>query len=267
MQQRLPIGWPYIVNYNLGGTLDPTYSGYYDSLVQACLATGAHCILDLHAYARWYNGTVGQSGVTNADLTSVWTQLAAKYASQPDIIFGTMNEPHDLDMDTWAATVQEVVLAIRQAGATNQLILLPGTDFTAAGGFSINSAPALSTVVDTDGTTSKLIYDIHQYLDSDFTGTHPDCVTDGTANLATLATYLRANSRQAFLTETGGGNNQNCVNYMRNQLGFLNINSDVFLGWQGWAAGAFDPTSYALSEVPVGDTDTLLVQQCIAGLF
>ena len=44
-------------------------------------------------------------------------------------------------------------------------------------------------------------------------------------------------------------------------------NADVYLGYVGWAAGAFDP-SYVLSEVPIqnGDswTDTPLFAACIA---
>ncbi|MCJ1317680.1 hypothetical protein MMC15_003005 [Xylographa vitiligo] len=264
---RLPVGWQYLVANTLGGTLDPTFFASYNQLVQACLATGAHCIVDLHNYARWNGGIVGQGGPTNAQLNSVWSQLAAKYANQPNIIFGTMNEPHDLTMSTWAVTLQGVVSAIRAAGATSQLILLPGTNYAAAGGFVANSAPALSTIKDADGTTSKLIYDIHQYLDSDGSGTHADCVTDHVSdNLTPLASYLRSNGRKAFLTETGGGNVADCVTYVCSELSYLNSNSDVYLGWQGWAAGAF-ATSYVLSETPTGNTDTLLVQQCIAGEF
>jgi hypothetical protein len=49
-------------------------------------------------------------------------------------------------------------------------------------------------------------------------------------------------------------------------------NSDVYLGWTGWAAGGFYPGSYALDEVPVESssgvwTDTPLVVDCIAGEF
>jgi endoglucanase len=41
-----------------------------------------------------------------------------------------MNEPHDLtDINAWATTVQAAVTAIRKAGATQNLILLPGNDW------------------------------------------------------------------------------------------------------------------------------------------
>jgi len=62
---RLPVGWQYLVNNNLGGALDSTAAGNYDQLVQACLATGASCIIDIHNYARWNGGIIGQGGPTN----------------------------------------------------------------------------------------------------------------------------------------------------------------------------------------------------------
>lgn len=44
---RLPVGWQYLVNSKLGGTLDAGNAGKYDQLVKACLATGAYCIIDV----------------------------------------------------------------------------------------------------------------------------------------------------------------------------------------------------------------------------
>ena len=107
-------------------------------------------------------------------------------------------QPHDLDVYAWATSVQWAVTSIRNAGALSQMILLPGTGYTAAGGFvSSGSAAALSAVQNPDGSKTNLIFDVHQYLDSDFSGTHIDCTSNGVGNLASLATYLRSNGRQA----------------------------------------------------------------------
>ena len=236
---RLPVGWQYLVNYNLGGPLDSTFFADYDGIMQACLATGAHCIIDIHNYARWDGGIIGQGGPSDNDFVSVWSQLAQAYAGQPNVVFGLMNEPHDLDINIWANTLQAVVTGVRAAGATSQLILLSGVNYDAVGGFDSTSGPALSGIQDADGTKDKLVFEVHQYLDSDTSGSHPECVTDQTANLGYLATFLRANGRQAFLTETGGGNTDSCIQYMCSQLDYLNNNADVYLGWVGWAAGWF----------------------------
>lgn len=270
---RLPVCWQYLVGNQLGATLDATAFGVYDQLVEGCLSTGAYCIVDIHNYARWNDQVVGQSNgaVTNDQLASVWYQIADKYQSQSKVIFGVMNEPHDLDVPTWATSVQYAVTSIRNAGATAQMILLPGTTYTSVGDFvGSGSADALSAVTNNDGSHTNLIFDVHQYLDSDSSGTHVDCVTNGVSNLDNFATYLRNNGRQAFLTETGGGNTGSCYTDVCAELDWMNYNADVYLGWVGWGAGSFS-TDYNLSETPTYAngvwTDQGLVSSCVAGKF
>ncbi|KAM0257004.1 hypothetical protein ACHAQJ_004597 [Trichoderma viride] len=266
---RLPCGWQYLVNNNLGGPLNATNLAVYDQLVQGCLSTGAYCIIDVHNYARWNGKIIGQGGPTNAQFVSLWTQLATKYASEPKIWFGTMNEPHDLNVTTWAGTVQAVVTAIRNAGATSQYISLPGSDYQSAGSvISDGSAAALAAITNPDGSKTNLIFDVHKYLDSDNSGTSSDCVTNNIDTaFSPLATWLRSNNRKAILTETGGGNTQSCEQYLCQQIQYIVQNSDVYLGYVGWAAGSFDP-GYPLAETPVQSgstwTDQPLVQLCLA---
>jgi endoglucanase len=177
-----------------------------------------------------------------------------------------MNEPHDVpDIKIWAATVQAVVTAIRGAGATTQMVLLPGNNYTSASAFITNgSGAALMTVTNPDGTTTNLIFDVHKYLDSDNSGTHAECVTDNISGaFSPLADFLRTNKRQALLSETGGGNVASCQKYLCSQIAFLNTNSDVYLGYIGWSAGSFDST-YVLTETPNGNQDTSLVKACLA---
>lgn len=78
----------------------------------------------------------------------------------------------DQDQCRWADTVQAAVTAIRMAGATTQMILLPGTDFTGAQTYVSNgSFGNLSRVHNLDGSNTSLIFDVHKYLDSDGSGT------------------------------------------------------------------------------------------------
>ncbi|GJE86576.1 fCBD and Cellulase domain-containing protein [Phanerochaete sordida] len=267
---RLPVGWQFLTNDVLTGTLDEDNFQEYDTLVQTCLATGASCIVDVHNYARWNKEIIGQGGPSNEIFAELWSNIAAKYADNDRIIFGVMNEPHDIpDINLWAGSVQAAVTAIRQAGATTQLILLPGNDYTSAATFISNgSAAALGNVTNPDGSFTNLIFDVHKYLDSDNSGTHDDCVTNNIDDaFGPLATYLRANNRQAFNTETGGGNTASCAQFLCEQIAFVQQNSDVFLGYVGWAAGNFDPT-YVLGETPTDTngvwTDTSLVAACLA---
>ncbi|TVY44019.1 Endoglucanase EG-II [Lachnellula cervina] len=240
-----PVSWQFLVNNKLGGTLDSTNFGKYelwkyDQLMQSCLFTGAYCAIDLHNFARFNGNIIGQSssGPSDAQFVDLWTQLATKYKSNTKVVFGLMNEPHDVNTVAWASTVQLAVTAIRNAGASTQMILLPGNNFTsAATSVSNGSNAALIKVTNPDGSTDGLILDIHKYLDVDNSGTHADCTTDNISDAFSLvAAFLRASGRQVIVDF--------CA-----QNTFLNQNSDVFLGYIAWGAGSF-ATSYTLSLTP-----------------
>lgn len=176
-----------------------------------------------------------------------------------------MNEPHDLDISTWAATLQTVVYAIRDAGATSQLILLSGTNYANAISFPTDSGPSLEGIVNRDGSTTNLIFELHQYFDS-AGGIYTYCNDNVTDKFETTGDYLRSIGRQAFVGELGGGNGQDCIDIICPVLNVLNSYGDVFIGWTSWAAGNWWP-DYELSEVPDGDTDVAIVSSCFAPKF
>lgn len=202
---RLPISWQFLVNNDVSAaTLDSTNLAKYDQLVQACLKTGAYCMIDIHNFARFNNAIIGQGGPTDAQFVSLWTQLATKYASEEKMVFELMNEPHDLDINVWAATCQKVVTGIRNAGASSQMILLPGTNFDSAATLvSTGSATALMNITNPDGTTNNLLLDIHKYLDEDNSGTHTTCTTNNIDAFTTVAEFLRQAGRKGLVSESG----------------------------------------------------------------
>ena len=203
------MSWQFLVNNTLGGPLDPVRFGQYDQLMQACLSTGAYCMIDVHNFARWNGRTIGQNGPgppTDEPFINLWQQLAAWYAAEERVMFAIMNEPHDLDIELWAVTCQKTVTAIRNANATSQLILLPGTNFASAATLvSSGSADLLMNITNPDGSTKGLLLDIHKYLDDNNSGTHGECVMDNVANFTIVADYLRKVGRQGFVSETGAG--------------------------------------------------------------
>ena len=322
---RLPVGWQYLVP-SPGAPLSSTNFPEYDKLVRACLKTGAQCIIDLHNYGRWNGGLVGQGGPSNAEFANLWGQLAKTYAAEPGVVMGLMNEPHDIgDTGAWAQTIQAAVTAIRSAGATSNMILLPGmltlfdpiphpslshlthlpsscvfcfpnthtqregemkrekereqkvilnnystgTEWTSAGSMvTSGSAAALASVHNLDGGTTNLIYDMHNYFDASNGGVTSECVSNKiAAGFTPPLAWMRSNKRQAFVSELGGGGNaQSCVTDICAALDFLNENSDVYLGWTAWSAGAF-PANYPLNVLEPSGEDTPLMKQCFAGKF
>lgn len=262
---RLPVPWQSLVNNDLvTNQLDSDFmDNTYDPIVQACLTSGAYCIIDIHNYARWYGQIVGQGGPEDNTLATTWSQLASRYQNETQVIFGIMNEPHDLDIGVWATTLQASVTAIRDAGAQEQLIFLAGTDFANAGAFPTNSGPYLGNITNPDGSTSNLIFEVHQYFDSDTSGTHAECSQPQNGTFDSLASYLRSSGRKAFVGELGGGNGSDCVDLIGAALDVIIGNQDVYIGWTSWAAGTF-PSSYVLNEVPNEDgSDQTLVQDAL----
>jgi endoglucanase len=239
------------------------------------LATGAYCIIELHNFARWNGKIIGQSNGTDAptddQFAGIWKSIAAQYANKDKIIFELINEPHDLDVPTWARSCKAAVQAIRNAGANTQMILLPGTSFDSAAQLvSSGSADQLLNITNPDGSTKNLLLDIHKYLDTDNSGTHAQCTTDNVDAFNQLATYLRGKGRQGFISETGASNDATCVTAFCNQNKAINANSDVFVGLVGWGAGSFD-TGYLLSMTPVRSgnqfTDKPLLKQCMIDVW
>ncbi|KIO31970.1 hypothetical protein M407DRAFT_18995 [Tulasnella calospora MUT 4182] len=265
---RFPIGWQYVTP-TLGGAFDPSEWALYNELITNCLRLpDVYCIIDIHNYARWNGQVIGQSsGVPDAPFIKLWQMIATYYANEPRVIFGLMNEPYKLDILTWSKTLQKVVTAIR-AIAPKHVILLPGIEWAHADTFiSSGSAAALDAISNPDGSKTNLIFDIHQWLDKANNGTDPNCVTDNVAVFAPLAQWLRCHGRQAFLSATGGGNEKttNCNPLLCQQMKYLLANSDVFVGYTGWAAGSYD-TSYILDETPSWSNplvDTALVAACL----
>lgn len=111
---------------------------------------------------------------------------------------------------------------------------------------------------------------MHQYLDSDGSGTSRTCTTNNADAFSKLGDWLRTNKRQAILTETGGSNDASCLTALCEQFDVLNKYSDAYLGWTGWSAGMFD-SSYELTETPSQNggswTDQDIVKKCVAGKF
>ena len=164
------------------------------------------------------------------------------------MIFGLQNEPHDLDLSKWKETLQRAVNSIRSNGATSQYIILPGSLYSHPEEFQ-NSFNYLKDIVDSDGSKWRLLLEIHKYLDSDGSGLTPDCSNNGVEDMKRVHEILVNSNRQAFITETGGGNNQNCIDRAGEFIDFLQFHASSFFGWIVWSAGSFSE-DYTLSVVP-----------------
>src|SRR5688500_11083086 len=126
---RLPFRWERL-QPTRRAALDAAELGRLTTTVSHMTDKGASVILDPHNYAR-YQGQVIGAGIPNADFADFWARLSAVFRGNSKVIFGLMNEPHSMPTEQWLSAANAAIGAIRNAGATN-LILVPGNAWTGA---------------------------------------------------------------------------------------------------------------------------------------
>ncbi len=252
---RLPFRWE---------RLQPTLNMPFDSselsrlttFVNATTAKDVTVLLDPHNYARYNGNLIGSNAVPVSAFNDFWTRLSNTFKSNPKVIFGLMNEPSRMSTNQWRSAANSAIQAIRNTSATN-LILIPGNGWTGGhswlqnwyaaespnsntigpNGYKIGSnAEEMLNIVDPQ---NNFAFDIHQYLDFDFSGEHPECVsaTIGSEKLAEITTWLTTHNRKAFLGEFGGGTSSTCLAAISNISKYIVDRPNQWIGWCYWAAG------------------------------
>lgn len=130
---------------------------------------------------------------------------------------------------------QAAINGIRAAGATSQYIFVEGNAWTGAWSWT-NNNDNLKALTDSE---DKIVYEMHQYLDSDSSGTSETCVssTIGKERLESATAWLQSNNKKGFIGEFAGGVNSVCESAVEGMLSYMSENSDVWMGAEWWAAG------------------------------
>ena len=270
---RLPFAWERLQT-TLGGSLDPTYLGYLHTTVSSIRAQGMSVLLDVHNYGCYNQQhiclTANPSSkpilVTSAQFSDLWTKLANEFKGDSGVMFGLMNEPkqwdysgEELQCAEWVSIANAAIAAIRATGATNW-ITVPGNFYTGAWSWSsttdtvgASNATTLTAITDSAG---KFVIEVHQYLDSDDSGTSDNCSssTCGAERLETFTDWLRTNGKQGFLGEFAGGYNTTCNEAVEGMLNYIVNNADVWGGWTYWGQSnrylqySIQPTNWGYME-------------------
>lgn len=167
---RLPIEWE-TIQPTLYGPLDPATLNLIDDVVTQVIAKpGATVILDLHNGGRRGYQIVGQSSsVWAGALTNLWAKLARHYRATATVWYGLMNEPHEQDLHTLAATLNGCIGAIRGERAPGNIVV-PGSDWCNGRRWLVNgNATMMRQIV----TVPGLVFEVHQYQDFWGSGNSP----------------------------------------------------------------------------------------------
>lgn len=130
---------------------------------------------------------------------------------------------------------QAAINGIRAAGATTQYIAVEGNSYSGAWTWTqVNTN--LANLTD---SSNKILYEMHQYLDSDGSGTSDVCVdsTIGVERITSATQWLIDNGKVGILGEFAGGANSVCKEALSGMLDYMQQHSDVWLGGLWWAGG------------------------------
>ncbi|KAK6207817.1 endoglucanase 3 [Colletotrichum tabaci] len=215
---------------SLTGKFNAEYLAGLTKVVEHITSAGGNAVLDPHNYGR-YGGSI----ITDtAAFKTFFTNLATQFKSNDKVVFDTNNEYNSMDQDLVLRLNQAAVDGIRAAGSEHW-IWAEGNSWTGAHSWtSVNDN--MKGLTDPLG---KTVYEMHQYLDGDSSGTSADCVsaTIGVERVKDATAWLRANKKVGVLGEFAGGANAQCKEAVTGLLDYLQENSDVWLGATWWAAG------------------------------
>lgn len=254
---RVPVLWERL-QYQLGGDLESAEMAWLDAVTNYATSKGMQVILDVHNYAAYRGSRIGMENVPTSALGDLWRRIAERYKDNDSVIFGLMNEPHDLPTETWLEAANNAIAEIRGTGAKN-LILVPGNGWSSARTWvdADYGTPNGEVMLNVDDPADNFAYDVHQYLNADWTGTSADCqsVDVGVSTLTPVTEWAKQHRKRLFLGEIGVGSNSTCLDALDLVIRFMNANNDVWLGWAYWAGGAWWSKDYFTSIQPLGGKD------------
>ncbi|EPS30243.1 putative endo-beta-1,4-glucanase [Penicillium oxalicum 114-2] len=213
------------------GSFDEDYLQNLTSTVNTITQAGGYAVIDPHNFGR-FNGAVITS---TADFQSFWKNVAGRFKSNARVIFDTNNEYHDMDQTLVLNLNQAAINGIRAAGATSQYIFVEGNSYTGAWTWTTVN----DNLKNLQDPQDKIVYEMHQYLDSDGSGTHEACVstTIGKERVTAATQWLIDNGKVGILGEFAGGVNDQCKTAITGMLDYLAAHNDVWKGAVWWAAG------------------------------
>ena len=105
-----------------------------------------------------------------------------------------------------------------------------------------NTTPNGEVMLDVVDPSNNFAFEVHQYFDSDNSGTQSACVSDtiGVERVTDFTNWLVDHGFQGFLGEFGGSTRAECLGAVDNLLTYLGEHSDVWLGWTAWVSAEWN---------------------------
>lgn len=235
-----------LVETQMTNAFHAAYLRNLTAVVNHVTSKGSYAVLDPHNYGRYYGNIITDTSA----FRTFWVNLAGQFKSNSKVVFDTNNEYNTMSQDLVLQLNQAAINGIRASGATSQYIFVEGNQWSGAWSWNVTN-DNMKALTD---PSNKLVYEMHQYLDSDSSGTSEACVSSqiGVQRVVGATAWLRANNKVGIIGEFAGGANDNCRAAVKGMLDHMKQNSDVWLGALWWAAGPWWGTYMYNMEPPSG---------------
>ncbi|KAI4602185.1 hypothetical protein KJ359_009422 [Pestalotiopsis sp. 9143b] len=245
---RIPFLMERLVPSSLTNGVNAAYLSELQTIVNYITNKGGYAAICAQNFGRYYGNVITDT----SGFGTFWKTVASQFSSNSHVIFDTNNEYHDMDNSLVYQLNQAAINGIRAAGATSQTIFVEGNSYT--GAWTWVSSGTSTTMVGLTDPNDNIIYEMHQYLDSDGSGTSSTCVssTIGSQRLAAATAWLKSNGKNGILGETAAGSNSVCISAIEDMLSYMKKNNDVWRGWLLWGGGPWWGTYIFSMEPPTG---------------
>jgi endoglucanase len=254
---RLPFRWERL-QLNLWEPLNPAELGHIRTTVKNASTAGLCVLLDLHNYAKYYGYKLGDpltasdashsSAPANATLTHAfihfWLALAREFPDPNQVAFGLMNEPANISLVDWALIAKQTLAALRNAQASNLIFIGGGRWSGVHDWFAGLQNSNASEFADLHDPLNRAILDVHQYTDSDYSGTHSATTGAGcrpadefNSKFERLSEWANTHKQKLFLGEFGVPRSEECIQTLTRFLELMD--NTHWHGWTYWAAGSW----------------------------
>lgn len=199
---------------------------------------------------------VGISTTATNSFADQRSRIASRFKNYPNVLIEMTNEPKNQSITQWFAAQNIGVKAIRDAGFTGKIVIVPN-GFQQADSF-VSSGNAALYVAYAGDTLNNFVFGFHNYLDSGNTGeTTVAQVGRGSTVLVSATSWLNTNGYQGILTEFGIApdpfkpNPGKAMSWLNSAssvttnmavegpalLSYMKTNSTQWLGWTEFAGG------------------------------
>jgi aryl-phospho-beta-D-glucosidase BglC (GH1 family) len=246
---RLPFIWERL-QPGENGPLSASELAQIEGVVGYAADRGLQVILEPHNFGSGFGHPVGSAETPDSAFADLWRRLAGHFAGAGNVVFGLMNEPNQQTARQWLGSANAAIAAIRSTGA-RQEILVPGSYWSGAHSWvsSDNDTVIGPGVVD---PLNNFAFEVHQYLDSDSSGTHPNVVSAsiGIERLSAVTQWAEATGNRLFLGEFGVAQDPVSLAALSNMIAYMKAHP-VWEGATYWAAGPWWG-DYMFSIEPTG---------------